>query len=124
MKSTVFARLPRIERCRKLAQTLLRPLDHLLNHLGLLRRALLNLLILRVGNLGAPQLGTAAGRLGPTGSLGRLPTSPCFLQGDSCLPHYPILMRLFLDLLTATDCSFDSWVLVGLLTSRMDGCLT
>ena len=74
MKSTVFARLPRTEQCQRLAHALLQPLDHPLNHLGLLLRALPILLILRVGNLGALQLGTAAGRLGPTGSLGRLPS--------------------------------------------------
>ena len=86
----MFASPPRTERCRKLAQALLQPLDHPLSHLGLLLRALQNLLILLVGNLGALQLGTVAGRLGPTGSLGRLPTSPCFLQGDAYFPQYLI----------------------------------
>ena len=119
LKNTVFANPPRTERNQKLAQALLQPLEHPLNLQGLLLRALLNMLNLLVGKLGAQQVGVVAGRPGPIGGLGRLPMVPCFVQGCFWSSHF---LCDSLDLDNNLLLRLESWVLVGLRTSRMEGC--
>ena len=88
MKNTVFVNPPRTERNLKLAQALLQHLEHHLNRQDLLLRALLGMINLLIGSLGALQVGVVTGRPGPIGGLGRLPMVPCFVQGSFSSSHF------------------------------------
>ena len=88
MKNTAFVSPPRTEHNLKLAQVLLPHLEHHLNHQDLLLRALLSMISLLIGGLGALQVGVVTGRPGLIGGLGRLPMMPCFVQGSFSSFHF------------------------------------